>query len=184
MADKGLRITNKSGTHFITFAVVGWVDVFTKQKYRDLLLESFRHCQRERGLIIHAWCLMSNHIHLIITAKNHDTSEIMRDLKKFTSKNIIAAIENNPRERRKDWMLKVFREHGEHNSRNQQFQFWQQELHPFEVFSNSVYGQKLNYIHDNPVKAGIVDKPESYMFSSARDYILGKGCGLLEVSFL
>jgi len=183
MTNKGLRITNKAGTHFITFAVVGWVDVFAKQKYRNILLESLRYCQQHRGLIIHAWCLMSNHIHLIVSAKNKDTSEIMRDFKKFTSTRIIAAIENNEQERRKLWMLRVFREAGEKNSRNQTYQFWQQELHPIELYSNEFYGQKMNYIHNNPVKAGIVDSPENYLLSSARDYLLGRGCGLLEITF-
>ena len=184
MANKGLRITNRSGSHFITFAVVGWVDVFTKQNYRDILLESLRYCQRERGLIIHAWCLMSNHIHLIVTAKKNDTSEIMRDFKKFTSNNIISAIANNPRERRKEWMLAIFRMQGERNSRNQQYQFWQQELYPIELFSNKFFGQKKDYIHNNPVKAKIVESPESYLLSSARDYTYGKGCGLLEVDLI
>ena len=89
MSAGGYKIRNKEGIHFITFAVVEWVDVFTRKAYCDILLDSLRHCQKERGLYIHGWCLMSNHLHLVVSAKNEDTSEILRDFKKFTSKQII-----------------------------------------------------------------------------------------------
>ena len=81
MSDARYKIRNKEGIHFITFAVVEWMDVFTRKEYRDILLDSIRHCQKEKGLLVHAWCVMSNHVHLIISAKNNDTSGILRDYK-------------------------------------------------------------------------------------------------------
>lgn len=65
MGDGGYKIRDKGGIHFVTFAVVEWVDVFTRKDYRDILLDSLMHCQREKGLVIHSCCLMSNHVHLI-----------------------------------------------------------------------------------------------------------------------
>lgn len=112
MSAGGYKIRNKEGIHFITFAVVEWVDVFTRKAYCDILLDSLRHCQKERGLYIHGWCLMSNHLHLVVSAKNEDTSEILRDFKKFTSKQIIKAILENKNESRKEWMLQIFKEQG------------------------------------------------------------------------
>ncbi|MCC7402180.1 MAG: transposase, partial [Chitinophagaceae bacterium] len=106
MSNGGYKIRNKEGIHFITFAVVEWMDVFTRKEYRDILLDSVRYCQKEKGLVLYAWCIMSNHVHFIVSAENNDTSEILRDFKKFTSKQIIAAIEKNEQESRKAWMLR------------------------------------------------------------------------------
>jgi len=109
MSAGGYKILNKEGIHFITFAVVEWVDVFTRKAYCDIVLDSLRHCQSERGLNIHGWCIMSNHIHLVVSAKKEDTSDILRDFKKFTSKQIIKAISENKSESRQEWMLQFFK---------------------------------------------------------------------------
>ena len=184
MSSEGYKIRNKEGIHFVTLTVVEWIDVFTRKLYKDILLDSIRHCQSERELLIHAWCLMTNHIHMILSAKNNDTSEIVRDLKKFTSKKIISAIENNQHESRRDWMLKIFREKGESNSRNTNYQFWRHDNQPKELFSPAFTVQKINYIHNNPVETGIVEEPKHYLYSSARDYFHFKKCGLLDLIFI
>ena len=166
--------------------------VFTRKEYRDIVLESLKHCQAKKGLLLHCWCMMSNHIHLIASAKNLDLSDVLRDFKKFTSNQIVAAIESNQTESRREWMLNLFREHGEGNSRNKNYQFWRQSLsrtrfgnnQPQELYSSAFIFQKINYIHNNPVEAGIVDKAEHYLYSSARDYLLTKKCGLLDVVFI
>lgn len=125
-------MATKSGTreeiHFITFAVVEWVDVFTRKQYRDIVIDGLRHCQKEKGLILYAWCIMSNHVHLMAAAKENKLSYILREFKKFTSKQIITAIQNNEHESRKDWMLSIFKQQGEKNSRNSGYQFWRQSL--------------------------------------------------------
>lgn len=184
MSDGGYKIRNQGAPHFITFAVVEWVDVFTRQCYRDILLDSVRFCQKEKGLVLHAWCIMSNHLHIVASAGNENLSDVLRDFKKFTSKEIIKAIINNKQESRKDWMLKIFKEQGEKNSRNKDFQFWRQDNQPIELYSAAFVFQKINYIHQNPVEAGIVERPEHYLYSSAKDYFLQTKCGLLEVNFI
>ena len=184
MIEGGYKIRNQAAIHFITFAVVEWVDVFTRKDYRDIVLESLKHCQTEKGLLLHCWCLMSNHPHLIISAKNNNLSDILRDFKKFTSKQIIEAIKANKQESRKDWMLKIFREEGMKNSRNKIYQFWRQDNQPQELYSPAFIFQKINYIHNNPVEAAIVERPEHYLYSSAKDYFETKKCGLLDVLFL
>ncbi|MEI9811082.1 MAG: hypothetical protein WDO16_26125 [Bacteroidota bacterium] len=81
-------------------------------------------------------------------------------------------------------MLEIFRREGEKNSRNKNFQFWRQDNQPQELYSSSFIFQKRNYIHNNPVEAGIVERPEHYLYSSARDYVQMKKCGLLDVALL
>ena len=62
------------------------LDVFTRKDYRDIVLDSLRHCQNEKGLLLHAWCIMSNHLHMIVSGKEGSLSDILCDFKKFTSK--------------------------------------------------------------------------------------------------
>ncbi len=92
MDKSGYRIRNQAAIHFVTFSVVEWVDVFTRKMYRDIVLDSIRFCQNNKGLLLHCWCIMSNHLHLILSAKNNDLSSLLRDFKKFTSKEIVSAI--------------------------------------------------------------------------------------------
>jgi len=117
---------------------------------------------------------MSNHIHLIIQAKEENLSDILRDFKKFTSKSILKAIQSAP-ESRREWMLARFKEATETHNRNKNYQFWQYGNHAEEVFSNKFMWSKLDYIHLNPVKAGIVSKAQDYIYSSASNYINNKG---------
>lgn len=184
MSEGGYKIRNQAAIHFITFAVVEWVDVFTRKDYRDMVLDSIRFCQQEKGMLLHSWCIMSNHIHLVLSAKNNDLSGLLRDFKKFTSKQLIAAIRNNPKESRREWMLDIFKREGAINSRNIEYQFWRQDNQPMELYSAAFIFQKMNYIHNNAVEAGIVEKAEDYLYSSARDYKLTRKCGLLDVVFL
>jgi len=126
---------------------------------------------------------MSNHIHLIAKAKtNFKLQYIIRDIKKFTSKQIIESIRLNDKESRKNWMLAIFKNAGKYNSNNKVYQFWQQNNKPIELYSNKVIDQKVNYIHNNPVKAGIVDFASDFKYSSATNYI-GKD-GLIDVVVL
>lgn len=82
---------------------------FYATRLLELLLESLKYCQEEKGLEIYAWVIMSNHCHLIVRAKNENLCDIIRDFKKFTSKKIMKAIEANPKESRKAWLTKVLR---------------------------------------------------------------------------
>lgn len=179
----GFKYTIQSnGIYFLTFTVVDWLDVFTRRIYKDILVDSLRYCQHHKGLDIFAWCLMSNHVHVIASSSGQNSlSDIMRDLKKFTSKAIVTAIaETN--ESRKAWLLDRFAFRGRTNSKIKEYQFWQAGFHPIELVSNKFIDQKLHYIHHNPVEAGYVANPEDYLYSSAIDYSGGKG--LLEVIIL
>jgi putative transposase len=177
----GYKISNQFDFHFVTFTVVRWVDVFTRKKYCDIFLDNLRYCQREKGLLVHSWCLMSNHAHFILSSTKNPLSDILRDLKKFSSVQIVNAIKNNKTESRRDWMLEIFHEEGNLNSRNKNFQFWQHKNCPKELFSPQFTEQKILYIHDNPVRAGIVSRQEDYVYSSALNYKEDKTAGILDL---
>jgi putative transposase len=168
--------------YFVSFATINWIDVFTRRIYKDILVESLAFCQKEKGLEIYAWCIMSNHIHLIIGTNKSPLAGIMRDLKKYTSVKILEAIENNIQESRREWMLWMFERAGKRNGNNKKYQFWQQNNKPIELSNAEMARQKLDYLHFNPVEAGFTSEPEEYWYSSARDYAGKKG--LLEIKFL
>lgn len=177
------KIRDQDRAYFITFAVEGWVDVFTRQSYKEIVLDSLRFCQREKGLVLYSWCLMTNHIHLIVGRKGDAKIEdIIRDFKKYTSVTICRTIESSPKESRREWMLTIFRNSAMESGKHTKYKFWQNEYHPIELFYNAMMDQKLDYVHNNPVKEGIVESPEDYLYSSARDYCGKKG--LLEVEFM
>ncbi len=99
------RIYDQHGCYFITCTVDQWVDVFTKREYVDILLDSLRYCQKNKGLLIYGWVIMTNHLHLIVGTERDKLSDIIRDFKKFTATKIVEAIETNPKESRKKWLL-------------------------------------------------------------------------------
>ncbi len=118
---------------------------------------------------------MTNHVHLILGSKQAKLQDIMRDLKRHTSKAITKTIEENQQESRREWMLWMFERTGQRNPNNEKYQFWQQHNNPIELWNNESMQQKVDYIHDNPVVAGFVQEPRHYAYSSAIDYAGGKG---------
>ncbi|MBL0741232.1 REP-associated tyrosine transposase [Chryseolinea lacunae] len=165
------KIRNQDKLYFVTFTVIQWLDVFTRTVYKDILLDSIRYCQKAKGLEIWAYCIMTNHAHFIMGRNGTMALEhIIRDLKKFTAKRIVEAIENNPQESRRELFLWLFRKAGKYNPNNENIQFWQQGSHAVELSTNHMLDQRLDYIHNNPVKAGIVLSPEHYLYSSAINY--------------
>ena len=164
------KFSDNEELYFISFAVVHWIDLFIREEYRDVLLESIRFCQEKKDLELYAWCIMTSHVHMIIGTKGNALSNIVRDLKRHTSEKLRAEIQNNPTESRKEWMLKMMRETGSANSNNRRFQLWQQHNHPIVLDTERIMQQRLDYIHNNPVVAGFVEAPEEWGHSSAKDY--------------
>ncbi len=157
-------------SYFMTMTVVDWIDVFTRLNHKLLLIDSLRYCQEKMGLNIFAWCLMPSHLHMIANTKpEFELANVIRDFKKFTSKNIVKQIISES-ESRREWMLERFYLNGKDNRKIKNYKFWQDGNHAIEVYSEHVTWQKINYIHQNPVVEKIVCKEEDYLFSSARNY--------------
>ena len=142
--------------HFVTFSVVGWIDVFSREEYKEIFVESLKYCQKNKGLVLHAWVVMTNHVHLIISSNSNKLEHIVRDLKKYTSKQIIRVIQENTQESRREWMLNIFSYAGKTNTNNTGFQFWKQDYHLIELNTVAKTQQRLNYLHENPVRSGLV----------------------------
>lgn len=176
-------IRSQDEFYFVTFTVVNWIDVFIRQEYRDIFIDSVKYCQKHKGLLVGGWCMMTSHIHMALgTSGDHKLEDIIRDLKSYTSRHVRKDIENSRYESRKEWMLSMMYKAGNAKSNNNDFQFWQQHNHPIELSSIEITHQRLDYIHNNPVVSRFVERPRDWRFSSARDYEDEKG--EIDITFL
>jgi REP element-mobilizing transposase RayT len=166
---RGYKIHDQFATYFLTFQIVQWVDIFTRQLYRDIVIDSFNFCRLNKGFELFGYVIMSNHIHLIANSKEGKLSDTIRDMKRHTSTLILEKFMEES-ESRRVWMDLVFKYAAGAHTRNNTFQLWTHDNHPEEIISNKFLMQKLDYIHQNPVRAGIVTNPEDYLYSSARNY--------------
>ena len=157
------RIDDQNGQYFITCTVHQWVDVFTRKEYVDIFLDSIRYCQQNKGLEVYGWVVMTNHVHMIVSSQKDNLSDIIRDFKKYTSTKIVQAIEQNATESRQKWLLWLLK-------KENRVWFWEEGYHGEEIYSKAFFDTKLDYIHHNPVRAGIVEKEEEYLYSSCGDY--------------
>ena len=170
------KIYDQHSMYYVTFTVHQWADVFTCSIYIDIVIDSIRFYQKEKGLKIYAWVIMSNHIHLIWRSETNNLSDIIRDFKKFTSRKIVKAIESNQKESLRNWLLWLLK-------KDDTIWFWEEGYHGVEITSLEFFETKLNYIHLNPVRAKIVERAEDYYYSSCADY-LGVRKGILDVEFI
>ena len=171
---EGYVIRNQELPHFLTTTVVDWIDVFSRKNYRDVVIECFDFCIKNKGMILYSYVIMSNHIHMIVQSEDGKLSDLIRDFKKFTARSILDKIQNEP-ESRREWMLERFKLATASHSRNKNFQFWQLGSHAEEIYSEKFMWSKIDYIHFNSVRAGLVSNPQDYLYSSASNYVEGKG---------
>lgn len=140
--------------HFCTITVLDWIPVFIDARYIDPLIDSLRFCRAEKGLQLFAFVVMPNHLHLI--AAGNDLHAMMRDFKRFTSRTIHERLLADGRTTVLQWL-----ERGAQSARRTrgEFSFWRDGFHPQEIAGQSVFEQKLRYLHENPVRKGLVTAP-------------------------
>ena len=168
--------------YFITLTIVDWLDIFTRPAYKHIIVDSLNYCIANKGLNVYCWCLMSNHMHMIASAtEGNNLSDVLRDFKKFTSKDLIRTLKEIP-ESRRDWLLNLFWYAGKNDKKIKYYKVWQEGNDAKEIHSTDFLNQKLEYIHNNPVRAEMVVSPEDYLYSSAKDYSGLKG--LVNIEFV
>jgi REP element-mobilizing transposase RayT len=153
--------------YFVTLTVTDWIDVFTRRMYNDFLVENLDWCRRNKKLNIYAYVVMTNHIHLVVNVESGSLGDVLRDFKTYTSKELVKMIRANEQESRRNWMIKALEKAGKYNPLNKDHQFWQNGNYPVLLYSAAVIQQKIDYIHDNPVRAGFVGSAHEFWYSSA-----------------
>lgn len=173
-------ISDQHAPYFITCTVIHWIDLFTRRDYKDVIVDSLNYCIREKGLVVYGWVIMSNHVHLAVQVNPPATmSGFLRDFKKFTSKKFIQAMEFTS-ESREEWLKDKFSFEARRTGRAENFKIWRDDNHAIDLTDIDIL-EKIDYIHNNPVKAGLVEYPEHYLYSSAGDYYLLRE-GLVKVT--
>jgi len=165
-------IIPRNPCYFLTFNVVDRMDVFVRPIYKEVITNALNHFTDSQGLVIYAWCLMTSHIHVLVkTREGNGPAYFERDFKKFTTPEIIKAIEMEM-DLRKEWMMQRFEDFSKSLRRIEKFHLWQSCSSPLHIDSGQsrLLLERIDHIHENPVRERIVELPENYLFSSARDY--------------
>ena len=158
------KIVEPDGLYFLTCTIVDWIPVFQSHPYFDIITNSLTFCRANKGMRLYAYVIMENHLHLIAGAP--DPSGVIRAFKGFTAREIVAMAESTGR----SGLLNEFMKHKKRYKENSQFQIWQEGAHPQIIRDDDTLNQKIEYIHNNPVRRGYVDAPEHWRYSSARNY--------------
>lgn len=160
----GFRMYEKEYPHFLTLTLVEWMPLFRWPQYQRVVIDSLRFCQREKGLRIHTYVLMLDHLHLLASC-DQDLSKVIGQLKSFTSCEISGLLRAENR-RLSIWLAKdAARKQGEGDHK-----IWQDGNHPEQVYSQAFCEQKIQYIHENPVRIDLVAEPHYWLHSSAAFY--------------
>lgn len=162
----------KQACYFLTFNTVDWVDIFIRPVYKQIIVHSLNHFIDHKGLTVYAWCLMTNHLHLLAQAKeNCVIAEIEKEYKSFTTQKILEAIDTEP-DIRKIWLMERFENFSNMLGLLKKFHVWQNSSNPvfIDVRKKEALLEYAEYIHVNPVRDRIVDTACDYLYSSARDY--------------
>jgi putative transposase len=157
---------------YLTFNVVDWIDVFIRQTYKQIIVDALNYCIESKKFTVYAWCLMTNHLHMLARAQDGSgLAMIEKEFKKYTTTKILEAIDIEP-DLRRSWMLQRFENCSLTLKKIEKFQLWQTCTNPTYIDFKQVYKlqERVLYIHENPIRDGIVDKPEHYLYSSATDY--------------
>jgi putative transposase len=170
-----IKKDDENSLHFLTLVVLDHVEVFIKDKYFDVILNCLRYCQKNLGLLLYEFVIMKDHLHLIIAAqKGYELSKIVSSFKKFTTGEMLKLLKQD------DFLIYQLILDSERKKQRNDSQFWRQGNWPKLIVSPEFLDQKINYIHDNPVRKGYVVNQEDWKYSSARNRILGDS-SLIEV---
>jgi len=172
------KIQREVKVYFTTSTIVEWLPIFIEEEYFRILIESLNYCRENKGLKVHGYVFMLNHIHMLLSADSN-VSDIMRDFKTYTSHELIKRLKIQ----KCVIPLRVFRQAAKMDRKCQTFKVWQRGFHPIGIETDKFYKQKLDYIHQNPVRKGYVTRPEYWFYSSA-GYYAGLGEGSLGIDRL
>lgn len=159
------KIIDANQVYFITCTIVEWLPVFTRKLYFDILINSLNFCRQRKGLNVFAYAILDNHVHLVVSGDN--LANTIKDFKRHTAREIIKLAQNEE----KTWLLNQFRFFRKKYKTDSEYQVWHEGFHPKQIISEDMLRQKIEYIHHNPVRIGVVDKMEDWIYSSARNYL-------------
>jgi REP element-mobilizing transposase RayT len=151
---------------FFTATIKNWRKLLKPEKYKKIIIEQLRAQIEKNHIIVYAYCIMDNHIHTIWQVKgNISTSEVQKQFLEGCSKKIKIDLEKfHPK------VLEIFKS----TQKDRAFHFWKRDALSIELYNDKIFQQKMEYIHNNPLEAGLCQYPEEYIYSSASFYLLNE----------
>ena len=169
MGRSNYKILEGTAPHFLTCTIIRWLPLFERSDLATIVLDSLRFLQREKRIVLFAYVIMKDHLHLL--ASSNDLSKEVGELKSFTARKIIDTLKTQNSSQLLDMLRRAKLQH----KRDREFQVWQEGSHPQGIQGNEMMRQKIEYIHNNPVRKGIVLEAVEWEYSSARNYAGQKG---------
>ena len=164
MSRSRYKIYETEYPYFITSSIVDGIPLFSSPEIAQFILEGFHFLQQARGVQLYAYVIMENHIHFI--ASDHESLSVkLKNFKSYTARQIIDYLKNGHNHR----LLKQIKRAKLKHKNQSNFQVWQEGFHTKQITNDDMMVQKIEYIHNNPVKRGYVDLPEHWRYSSARN---------------
>jgi REP element-mobilizing transposase RayT len=161
------RIRPDASVYYLTYSVVAWLPVFVSEESCRIVAESLTFCHREKQLRINAYVIMPTHMHLIVFDGDFDTERLVRSLaefRKYTGRQLSDyCMGHGPK-----CFLETLRDQA---GGDRERRFWQPSRHPEAIQGERFWQQKLDYLHDNPCRKGLVLRPDHWRFSSAAWYM-------------
>ena len=151
--------------YFITSTVVGWLPLFASPHIVDIVVNSLKFLQNERDLSLFAYVIMVNHVHLIVASEN--VPKDIGNFRSYTARRIVDYLERKKAEA----FLEVMKFFKAGHKKDREYQVWQEGLKPKVILDKEMMLQKINYIHNNPVRSGLVDDSLHWRYSSARNFV-------------
>lgn len=167
------KIHEPTFPHFVTCTVLHWIPIFTRVESTEIIFDSLKYLQEHHNFKLYAYVILENHLHMI--AQSDDLSKSMESFKKYTARQIIDLLKSRNVTTILDQLAFYKKAHKE----DRDYQLWQEGIAPKLIQSDSMMVERINYIHQNPVKRGYVDEAKHWRYSSARDY--EENVGLIEV---
>jgi len=161
------RINYPDRPYFVTATIIEWLPVFTNSRCCDVIVRALCFARERKGLRIYGWVIMDNHFHAIVAGQT--LAQTLGDLKKFTAREILAQLKAEGR----DWLLNQLSHYRARYKSQSRHQVWQEGVHPQSIPTDEIMLQKLEYLHNNPVKRGLVAAPEHWRYSSAHEWLAG-----------
>jgi REP element-mobilizing transposase RayT len=170
------KVSLNNQAYFVTCSIVNWLPLFSNPEFAQTILDSLDFLNKAGRLILHAFVIMENHLHLIVSSP--DLQKELGDFKSFTARKILDSL----KERKSNSILEQLRFNKKTHKRGQTFQLWQEGSHPQLIVGWEMLRQKMDYLHANPVRRGYVEDPAHWRYSSYRNYLGEKG--ILEVELI
>ena len=162
------KIYEPEAAYFVTSTIVEWVPIFNSAAYFDILISSLRFSQQKKDMKIYAFVVLDNHFHAVV--RHPQLSKVMQSIKSYTAGELVDQLKHD----KKSWALNIFQNYKLDHKKESRYQIWQEGFHPQMITDDDILTQKIDYIHWNPVKRGLVEQPEFWRYSSASSFFDGK----------